>query len=159
VNVFSCSDTSGTADGFLYFRHGDKESGGAKVGNLEKDSFGTLNLMQTMVYLDNGRIDLGAGSGGLTWISPIAGNFEDLALWSERQTQHLIGGQASLNIEGTFFAPFADPFTFAGQGLQYQTKAQFVTFRMEVTGQGVLRMQPDPDRVTPIPIEGALLIR
>ncbi|MEX2555743.1 MAG: Tad domain-containing protein [Actinomycetota bacterium] len=158
VNVSSCADTTGSWDGYVYFRKGDTEQSQA-VGNFEKDSFATLNLMRTMVYVDNGRVDLGAGSGGLTWIAPEAGFFEDLALWSERETQHLIGGQALLDIEGTFFTPFAFPFRFAGQGLQYQTKAQFVTFRLEVSGQGVLRMQPDPDRVTPIPLQGVLLIR
>jgi hypothetical protein len=158
VNVSSCTDTTGAWDGYVYFRRGDTESG-VSVANFEKDAFATVNLMNTMVYLSNGRIDFGAGSGGLTWIAPVAGFFEDLALWSERQTEHLLGGQALLNIEGTFFTPYADPFRFQGQAGQFQTKAQFVTFRMEVTGQGVLKMEPDPDRITPIPIGGVILIR
>ena len=158
INVSSCADTTSGTDSYVYFRRGDREQG-VPIANFEKDAQATINLMRTMVYLDNGRISFGAGSGALRWISPVSGLFEDLALWSERGTEHLLGGQANLTIEGTFFTPFATPFRYSGQGDQFQPRAQFVTFRMELTGQGVLTMEPDPERTNPVPLSGVLLIR
>jgi hypothetical protein len=111
------------------------------------------------VFLQNGVIDIGAGDGGLTWTAPLAGNFEDLALWSEASLQHEIGGQAGNTLTGTFFTPFASPFKLTGQAGQFQTDAQFITRRLEVGGQGEVKMHPDPDRSTPIPIREVRLIR
>ena len=158
VNVSSCSDTTSGSDSYIYFRRGDREQG-TPVAHFVKDSQATLTLMNTMVYLDHGKISFGAGSGALRWISPVGGLFEDLALWSESGYQHDLGGQANLTIEGTFFTPFAFPFRYSGQGDQFQPRAQFVTFRMELTGQGVLTMEPDPDRTVAFPLSGVLLIR
>ena len=87
------------------------------------------------------------------------GNFEDLALWSESPLEHRIGGQAGNTLTGTFFVPFSDPFVLTGQAGQFQTDAQFVTRRLEVTGQGEVKMHPDPDRSTLIPIREVRLIR
>jgi hypothetical protein len=160
VNVLSCADTSTSSDGYVYFRRGDRENpGNIAAGNLEKGAQAAINMTRVMVYLDNGRIQLTAGSGQLTWIAPVAGPFEDLALWSERDTDHLLGGQSSLLIEGTFFAPQALPFNYDGQADQFQPRAQFVTFDMNLSGQGTLVMEPDPERTTPIPLTGVLLIR
>ena len=39
-----------------------------------------------------------------------------------------MGGQTNLTLEGVFFMPNSD-FTFAGQGAQYQTTAQFIAAR------------------------------
>jgi hypothetical protein len=142
-------DCSGSSDAVIFFRS----------GNYEKDAQASVVMPQTMVYLEDGHIDFGAGDGALIWIAPYAGNFEDLALWSESADEHLLGGQANLFLEGAFFTPNAFPFNFTGQGFQYQTKAQFVTYRLLVTGQGVLKMQPDPDRSVPILIKGVRLIR
>lgn len=139
----------GINDAYAYFRR----------GSLIKAAQASIVMKRTMVYLDDGHIDLGAGSGALTWIAPTSGSFEDLALWSESSDMHLMGGQALLDIEGVFFTPNAYPFRFSGQGAQYQTKAQFVVYRMEVTGQGALVMQPDPERIVPVPILGVRLIR
>ncbi|MGH2792678.1 MAG: hypothetical protein ACRDKG_00080 [Actinomycetota bacterium] len=158
VNVSTCADTSSGSDAYVYLRRGDTHQG-ESIGNFIKDSQAQINLMRTMVYLDNGRISFGAGSGALRWVAPGSGLFEDLALWSEQASQHDLGGQANLTIEGTFFAPYAYPFRYSGQGDQFQPKAQFVTFRMELTGQGVLTMEPDPDRTNPFPLSGVLLIR
>lgn len=131
-------------------------------GNMVKDAQSSLTMLKTSVYIHNGIADLAAGSGAMRWIAPTDGDLDDLALWSESgfvsTVPHLIGGQAGLAIEGVFFIPNA-LFRFAGQGAQSQTKAQFVTFRMEATGQGVLEMQPDPERIVLIPILGVRLIR
>jgi hypothetical protein len=117
-----------------------------RLGDLDKDATGSLDLRHTFVYLKNGHIALGAGSGSLRWDAPNGGNFEDLALWSESTDQELLGGQATLAVEGVFFTPNANPFTFSGQAGQFQARAQFITRRLEATGQGTLVMTPDPNR-------------
>lgn len=131
----------------------------AMRGNLTKVAQATIELRQTFVYLEAGKIDLVGGAGGLTWTAPIAGNFEDLALWSEAPELHQIGGQAGNTLEGTFFTPYALPFSLTGQAGQFQTNAQFITRRLEVGGQGEVKMHPDPDRTTKIPIREVRLIR
>ena len=138
-----------TSDHFVFVRNGD----------LKKGAQTSIFLEQTLVFLQNGRIDIGAGAGGLTWVAPLNGNFEDLALWSEAPLQHQIGGQAGNTLTGTFFTPLADPFSLTGQSGQFQTDAQFITRRLEVKGQGEVKMHPDPDRSTLIPIREVRLIR
>lgn len=130
-------------------------------GDLVKGAQSTLTMEQIFVYLHSGVVDLGGGAGAdsLIWTAPLAGNFEDLALWAEAPLVFQIGGQSGNSLTGTFFTPLADPFTLTGQGGQFQTQAQFLTRRLEVKGQGEVRMTPDPDRSTRIPLRGVLLIR
>jgi hypothetical protein len=137
-----------------------------RSGDFIKDAQAVMTLERTLVYLGDGVISFGGGSGGLFWISPIgngtntlATRFEDLALWSEAPRQHDLGGQAGNTLEGTLFTPNADPFSLTGQAGQFQTAAQFLTRRLEVKGQGEVRMQPDPDRITLIPVRDIRLIR
>jgi len=141
---------SPSSDHIVFVRNG---------GELLKGAQTSISLEQIFVFLQEGRIDIGAGAGGLTWTAPVAGNFEDLALWSEASLQHQIGGQAGNTLTGTFFTPFSDPFVLTGQAGQFQTDAQFVTRRLEVKGQGEVKMHPDPDRTTLIPIREVRLIR
>ena len=139
-----------TTDHFVFIRKG---------GDLIKGGQSSMFLTQTFVFIKEGRINIGAGDGGLVWTAPLAGNFEDIALWSESPLQHQLGGQAGNILTGTFFTPLADPFSLTGQSGQLQTRAQFITRRLEVKGQGVVMMHPDPDRSTPIPIREVRLIR
>ncbi len=141
------ADLSG--DRVIYVRQGD----------IIKGAQSSINLNRTFVYLEDGVIDLVGGAGGLVWTAPTGGTFEDLALWSESFDVHQIGGQAGNTLTGTFFTPMANPFTLTGQGGQFQTDAQFLTRRLEVKGQGEVRMRPDPDRQTLIPIRQVFLIR
>ncbi|MFP4073643.1 MAG: hypothetical protein ACLFVZ_06355, partial [Actinomycetota bacterium] len=137
-------------------------------GTMLKRAQAALVLDQTFVYLANGKIDLRAGDGGLTWIAPEGTttdpvgtkyDFDDLALWSEANLTHEIGGQAGNSLTGTFFTPYAEPFSLTGQGGQFQLEAQFITRRLELKGQGEVRMHPNPTKTTPIPISAVLLIR
>lgn len=158
-----CDNTRSSNDALIYLRN----------GNLTKGSQANLTLMNTFGYLHDGFINLGGGGGGnLTWIAPFGPStlggpsvFEDLALWAERNQScngancFAIGGAAGLSLEGTFFTPNANQFQFRGQSVQSQTRAQFFTFRLEMSGQGTLRMEPDPERITLVPIAGVLLIR
>lgn len=138
-----------TADHHVYVRE----------GTILKRAQASLSMERTMVYLADGAVDLRAGAGGLEWTAPEGGNFEDLALWSEGVMPHGIGGQAGNILTGTFFTPFAEPFLLTGQAGQFQFEAQFITRRLEVTGQGQVEMEPDPDRTTLIPIRAVRLIR
>lgn len=137
-----------SADVLMYIRSGD----------LTKNAQGSLYMPRTFVRLANGELNLGAGSGPVSWTAPYGGNFEDLALWSESSSAHAIGGQANLDLEGVFFMPNAQ-FLFTGQGAQYQLNAQFISLRLDMSGQGTLAMEPDPDRVVLIPLFGLRLIR
>jgi hypothetical protein len=132
-----------------------------RSGDLIKGAQSTLTMRQTFVYLATGRLDLGGGAGPdtLIWTAPLDGTFEDLALWAEAPLEFAVGGQSGNSLEGTFFTPMAIPFSLTGQGGQFQTHAQFLTRRLEVKGQGEVRMTPDPERSTRIPIRGVMLIR
>jgi hypothetical protein len=140
-----------------------------RQGDLIKDAQSSISLEYTMVYLADGRVDFNGGDGGLLWTAPdlapdtppsvFEDHFEDLALWSESPELHHIGGQAGNVLEGTFFTPYADPFELGGQGSQFQTEAQFVTRKLELSGLAEVRMEPNPDRFTPIPIRDIRLIR
>ncbi len=130
-----------------------------RSGDLLKGAQSSITLNQTFVYLASGVLDMVGGSGGLEWTAPLAGNFEDLSLWSESPDPHQIGGQSGNTLTGTFFTPLASPFSLTGQGGQFQTDAQFLTRQLEIKGQGEIRMHPDPDRQTLIPIREVRLIR
>ncbi|HUP17288.1 MAG TPA: hypothetical protein VM848_14705 [Acidimicrobiia bacterium] len=144
-------NSSPSSDHIVYLRSGD----------LQKGAQSSLTMERIFVYLESGRVNLGGGAGidSMQWIAPLDGKFEDLALWAEAPLQFEIGGQAGNTLEGTFFTPFADPFRLSGQGDQLQAAAQFLTRRLEVSGQGQVFMTPDPDRSTRLPIRGVLLIR
>jgi hypothetical protein len=141
-------NSGSTTDRVVYVRN----------GNITKDAQGSVDLRRVFVYLRNGDISLGAGSGSVTWIAPFAGDFEDLSLWSESTFDHDLGGQASLQLDGVFFTPNAHV-QFTGQGNFAQLQAQFIADTLDLSGQGELVMQPDPSRVVLIPIVGARLIR
>lgn len=142
-------NSANTSDVFIYLRS----------GTILKRAQSSLTLNRTFAYLANGAVDLRAGDGGLTWTAPTGGNFEDLALWSEAALVHAIGGQAGNTLTGTFFTPLAEPFSLTGQAGQFQFQAQFITRRLEVKGQGEVKMTPDPDKTTPIPARAVKLIR
>jgi hypothetical protein len=150
------ADPSTGVDHVMYIRDGE----------FEKDAQANIVMEHVFVYLADGRIDFNGGSGGLNWSAPDGQGgdpwgplFDDLALWSESTDRHRIGGQAGNTLEGTFFTPYASPFELAGQGAQFQTKAQFLTRQLELSGQAEVQMSPNPDRVTLIPIREIRLIR
>lgn len=76
---------------------------------------------------------------------PPAGCFAPVALWSNGTSQHTLGGQGALDIAGTFFTPNAMPFRLGGQGNQNLDAAQFFSRQLEVAGQGLITMVPNPD--------------
>jgi Flp pilus assembly protein TadG len=129
-----------------------------RAGGLDKDAQGEVHLPKVFVYLANGIVDLGAGGGKVLWTAPYSGDFDKLALWSESSAAHAIGGQASLSLDGVFFTPNAT-MNFTGQGSFDQVRAQFISNKLVMSGQGELVMQPDPSRVVLVPVVGSRLIR
>ena len=142
----------GSTDHFVFIREG---------GDILKVAQATIEFNRTFVLLEDGFIDLVGGAGGLVWTAPTdpAGNFEDLALWSESPSPHELGGQSGNILTGTFFTPYANPFVLKGQSGQLQTSAQFLTRKLVVSGFTEVRMEPDPETSTLIPIRGVSLIR
>jgi Putative Flp pilus-assembly TadE/G-like len=149
-----CITTSSANHAFAYIRS----------GGIERVAGGNLTFDNTFVYLANGTTSLTGGSGSLTWTAPgtnrtaANGPFEDLALWSESTAAHGMSGGSALTIDGIFFTPKAE-FTYTGSGSQVQAKAQFITWRLKVTGSGRLVMAPDPDRAIEFPLSVQRLIR
>lgn len=131
-----------------------------RTGDLSKAAQATVTFNHTTVLLQSGVVNVGGGSGSLTWTAPKdpASPYDDLALWSESTNGHSMSGQSTLTLDGVFFMPNA-AFTFSGQGAQYQTTAQFVSRTLLASGQGTLRITPDPTRGIVIPLIGDRLIR
>jgi len=113
-------------------------------------------------------IDLGAGSSSnLLITAPVAGNFKNLAIWSENKAgvaspaskANQLGSQNKLALEGTLFLPnalanFGGNPTYLGSA-----RAQFVAWRLSVSGGGTLELLPDAERTLTIPVGGVRLIR
>lgn len=111
-------------------------------------------------------ISFGGGGGSADWsapdqlLTPPDGDdaalhpFEDLALWTETSTASDIKGLGLNSTSGVYFLPNA-PFTFSGQGTQDQPlDAQFLTRRLNVSGQGSLVMMPDPANALEVQVFG-----
>jgi len=78
-----------------------------------------------------------AGPGG---VSP----FDGLALWTEGGLSCSIGGQGALSSAGVFFYPNCN-FTYAGQAnTDNPLNAQFIGRTLNMSGQGVLVLNPNP---------------
>jgi hypothetical protein len=108
----------------------------------------------------NGSISLSGGGAldwtapnatatGTTWDSPASqpylDNFEGLAFWTETAgNANSLSGGGSNNMVGIFFLPNADSFHITGNGGQViESDAQFIVRKLEMGGNGVLRMKPN----------------
>lgn len=129
-------------------------------GALDKAGTGTLKFNNAMVYMAQGSsLKLsGSGSGGaLIWTAPDAGNFQDLALWSDSEATHAWSGQSSLTLRGIFFMPRGTA-AYSGGGSQEQTDAQWLAWNLTVGGGGILHIAPG-DGALPALSDRAELIR
>lgn len=146
-----CLTTASTEAAYIYIANGD----------LAQRSGGSLDFRNTMVYLRNGVVGMNGGGGSsINWVAPTKGPFKNLALWSENSGTFSYSGQAQLNLEGVYFTPNAQPTILSGGTGNNQTKAQFFTWDLQVTGGGEVLMKPDPDRGIQIPFNsGVRLIR
>lgn len=132
-------------------------------GEISKSAEAIVEFDHMLVLLAESSkgTSLTGGSGQLTWIAPSEGAFDDLALWAETpwsptgptsNNGFAFGGQTVLTLEGVFFVPRA-PVKYAGTGTQQQADAQFVAFRLDVSGQGSLGIVPPPGRAVEFPID------
>jgi hypothetical protein len=73
-----------------------------------------------------------------------ASPFDGLALWTEGGTVCSIGGQGALSSSGVFFYPNCN-FTYTGQAnTDNPLNAQFIGRSLNMAGQGVLVLNPNP---------------
>lgn len=171
----ACDQTTtptSTSDMVVYLRAGDGH------GNLTKTAQGTFVAPRTTIIqtgddstTNEGRFDLGAGSGRIYWTpaSDAASPAHGLSYWSEGRSYphdgdpsnlapHSLGGQANVTMVGVMFMPNAQVEIGGASGLN-QIDAQFVAYRLDYNGQGTLLMKPDPGNMLSIPIVGVHLIR
>jgi hypothetical protein len=111
-------------------------------GRLSKAGSGRITFNNAMVYMSKtSDVKLTGGSGSLIWTAPDDGRFKALALWSDSPSEHAWSGQATLNMEGIFFMPWATA-SYSGNGDMQQTNAQWIAWRVAVSGNGALRIAP-----------------
>ena len=92
-------------------------------GNLSKAGGASLLVYNTTVYLsETSSVGMQGGTGTVAWTAPNGGPFDDLAMWSESAASHGFAGQASLELGGAFFAPWAR-IAYSGNGAQQQVEA------------------------------------
>jgi hypothetical protein len=145
--TISCLGSSSSNVAFAYFRSGDLNMTG-----------GALDLHRTFMYQKGGSIK---DTGGVapTWNPPAEGPFAGLSLWSEAHSDYTISGGGGLDLTGVFFTPEADPFKITGGGGVNQQHAQFISYHLDISGSGELKLAPDKSRPLVIPPKAGLLIR
>ncbi|MDQ3640296.1 MAG: Tad domain-containing protein [Actinomycetota bacterium] len=137
-------------------------------------SNGTVPCLTTACSTYTGTVDVSSGASvDLSAANEITGRlpqedelkttnpFEDIGLWTEAGggTNGLAGG-ASTSLTGVFFLPNAKPFTLAGGGtLPIALSAQFVSTTLTVTGNGTVKLVPNPEDSIPVRIYTTLLVR
>ncbi|MDP1820674.1 MAG: hypothetical protein Q8K58_12415 [Acidimicrobiales bacterium] len=137
---------------FVYLRSGDIAITG-----------GVLTASHTMIYSKSGYVQV--NSSPPIWLAPTQGPFNYLALWSDMPaTSNNVGkfamaGGAGVQLSGVFFTPEAAPFTLSGGGTWGQQQAQFVSYRLHVSGGGDITLSPDPQNAVNAPSVAPTLIR
>lgn len=121
------------------------------------DVSGTVQLKHTAVIQNGCCLKFNAGATP-NWSAPEEGPFHGLALWSEYCTSSTMTGGTNMSVSGTFFAPDA-VFTISGNDEGTQQDAQFIAYRMRVTGGGSLKLSPNPRTAVTLDLPKATLIR
>ncbi|MEO8693293.1 MAG: pilus assembly protein TadG-related protein [Acidimicrobiales bacterium] len=143
--ITPCIDKSSQNAAFLYARSGNWDITG-----------GTINLNRTMVYQSSGYVKVASATPN--WTAPTEGPFAQLSLWSEKSSNKFtINGGAGVSLEGIFFTPEADPLSLSGSGNWGQLHAQFISYRVAVSGGGTLTMSPDESMISLPPTSNALI--
>jgi hypothetical protein len=145
--TLSCLTQSSSKAAWAYFRDGDLNVTG-----------GSLRLDHTLMFQKGGAIK-DAGGVAPVWSPPIEGPFRSLSLWSEAHTDYTVAGGGGLDLQGVFFTPEADPFKITGGGGVNQQHAQFVSYHLDISGNGELRLAPDLTEYVAIPPKAGTLIR
>jgi hypothetical protein len=83
-----------------------------------------------------------------------------LALWAEAPSSNFrINGGAAMELDGVFFTPEADSFQVSGGSPLKPQRAQFISYRLTVTGGGSLVLTPGETRFVRLPPPAPELIR
>ena len=144
LTLYCLGETSPDAS-FVYSRSGSFDITG-----------GTINLHRAFVYQSNGYVKVASATPN--WSSPLEGPFAQLSLWSEKSSNKFqINGGAGVSLEGIFFTPEADPLSLSGSGDWGQLHAQFISYRVSVSGGGTLNMSPDDHMISLPPTNNALI--
>ena len=143
----TCLASSSQNAAWAYFRNGDLNMTG-----------GSLTVHNTFVYQKGGAIKDTAGVAPV-WSPPAEGPFQALSLWSEASDVYTISGGGGLDLRGVFFTPEANPFKITGGGGVNQQHAQFVSYHLDISGSGALKLAPDNTEYVAIPPKAGTLIR
>lgn len=142
----SCFTSSSEDAAFIYMRDGSWDITG-----------GVLNLHRVSVFQQNGYVKVSSATPN--WTAPTEGPFAQLSLWSEKSSNKFqINGGAGISLEGIFFTPEADPLSLSGGGDWGQLSAQFISYRVAVSGGGTLTMAPNESMIS-LPPNNNVLIR
>jgi hypothetical protein len=147
-------------DTFVYLQSGHVDFGGNNPNDPALNHPGCSSTTQAFgVCWHAPTIDMADTCDGYTTGLPPAACFQPLGLWSNTSAEHVLGGQISFDISGSFFTPNAQPFTLSGQSSQDFTRAQFFTAKLNMSGQAPVTLAPNPDTNIPITLPGTRLIR
>lgn len=140
-----CLDKSSANSSFFYHRGGDWDITG-----------GALNFAHVFVYQADGFVKV--SSALPNWSAPTEGPFAQLALWSEKaSSKYNINGGAGMSLSGIFFTPEASPLNLAGNGKWGQLNAQFISYRVAVSGGGTLTLAPNETMISLPPTNNVLI--
>ena len=143
--ITPCLDKSSENGSFVYVRSGNWDITG-----------GTLNLDRVAVYQSSGYLKVASATPN--WTAPTEGPFAQLSLWSEKSSNKFqINGGAGMSLSGVFFTPEADPLSLSGSGDWGQLDAQFISYRVSVSGGGTLTMAPNEHMISLPPTDNALI--
>jgi hypothetical protein len=140
-----CLATSSVGAAFVYQRAGNIINTGSMV-------FQNTVVLQINGYFKNN------GGANVTWSAPTAGPFTALSLWSEASSNKFqLNGGGTLTMSGVFFTPEANTFGLSGGGAFSQLLAQFIAYRLDVSGGGTLLMVPSDNFISVPPKTGVLI--
>jgi hypothetical protein len=126
----TCLGASSSQGAWVYHRTGDLDFSGPWV-----------NIRKTAVIQNNGVLKI---RGTIpTWTAPKEGPFAGLAYWAETPGSYTMAGGAGMELSGVFFTPEANEFSLTGGGSWGQQAAQFISYRLKVSGGGIGTLAPD----------------
>lgn len=147
-SVVGCVAKSSELASWVYMRSGSLSLTG-----------GGLTANRAMIYQHDGYFSIAGGSPP-AWTSPSEGPFTALAVWSEKSSsKYKINGGASMDLEGVFFTPEAASMNISGGSPVIPQQAQFVSYRLAVSGGASLTLAPSPTLSVTLPADAPLLIR
>jgi hypothetical protein len=141
-----CLTSSSSNAAWVFLRNGDIKITGGEFSVNRAAVIGPTSV-------------LSVNSAPPTWRAPTEGPFAGLAFWSEANSSGFgMAGGAGVNLSGVFFTPGASPFSLTGGGSWGQQAAQFISYRLAVSGGGVATLAPD-DTLVGLGVDGGQLIR